>query len=220
MRFFLWASMLMFRLAFSPHAHQSEQMGQQASEAKQPLAAIHIQLVSNEGIELAGKGEVEVQRFQDDSGGPNLGKKFKNGSASGVPYGVYTLRVHIAGFWSAEREVRVFQPSVLTVVALEIGMGANEGGLPTAIFDGKIRNMASPSTSLHIRLSGIYSTTIMDAKVESDGRFLLAGVPYGIYILAVTRNADLAGDQKPRVFASQEVRVPLTALLLIDLKNN
>ncbi|HUI51597.1 MAG TPA: hypothetical protein VLX60_07425 [Terriglobales bacterium] len=219
MRFSLWTSMLMVGLAFSPAAHEFERMGQRASEAKQPSATVHIQLVSNEGIELTGEGEVEVQRFQDDSNGPDLAKKFKHGTASGVPYGVYTLRVRTAGFWSAEREVRVFQPSVLTVVSLEIGMGRTEGGLPTAMFDGKIKNLASPSTSLRVRLSGIYSTTIMDAKVESDGRFLLSGVPYGVYILVVTRNADFASDQKPRVLASEEVRVPLTAPLLIDLKD-
>jgi hypothetical protein len=60
----------------------------------------------------------------------------------------------------------------------------------------------------------------MDANVESDGGFQLSGVPYGIYILVVTHNADLASDQQPRVLASEEVRVPLTAPLLIALKDN
>ncbi len=219
MRYFYGATiMLLVGLALSPFEREQKEMGYRASEANQHLASIHIQLVSNEGIELTG--EVEVERFQDDSGGPNFAKNFKNGRGSGVPYGVYVLRVRTPGFWSAEREVRVFRSSVIAVVALEIGMGQSEGGLPTTIFDGKINNLASHSVPLHVRLSGIYSTATMDAQVESDGRFLFAGVPYGVYVLVVTYNADLASDRKPRILASMEVRVPLREPLLIDLKPN
>ena len=210
--------MLLVGLALGPFEREQKGIGRRVSEANQHLASIHIQLVSNEGIELTG--EVEVERFQDDSGGPNFAKNFKNGKASGVPYGVYVLRVRTPGFWSAAREVRVFQSSVIAVVALEIGMGQSEGGLPTTMFDGKINNATSHSVPLHVRLSGIYSNTTMDAQVESDGRFLFSGVPFGVYIFVVTYNADLASDEKPRVLASMELRVPLRKPLLIDLKPN
>jgi hypothetical protein len=216
MRFLLWSGILMVGLAFSPTAHG--RMGHQESRANQPTATVRIQLVSSDGIDL--EGEAEVERFQDDSGGTNLAKRFKHGTAPDIPYGVYKLRVHTSGFWNAEREVRVFQPNVLTIVALEIGMSRSEGGLPTSTVVGKINGSTSSSAKLHLRLAGIYSETVMDSKLETDGTFKFSGVPNGVYILVVTSNADLAGAQKPRVLVSEEVKVPLSAPLTIELKNN
>lgn len=216
MRFLLWSGIVIFGLAFTPVEYG--RMRHQESRENQSTASVRIQLVSSDGIDL--EGEAEVERFQDDSGGTNLAKRFKHGTATDIPYGVYKLRVRTAGFWSADREVRVFQPNVLTIVSLEIGMGRSEGGLPTSTVAGEILGSISSSAKLHLRLAGIYSDTVMDSEMEPDGTFKFSGVPNGIYILVVTSNANLANAQKPRVLVSDEVRVPLSAPLTIELKNN
>jgi hypothetical protein len=218
MRLFPWSGILMVALAFGPAAHNLEQPGHQASDANQLTSTVRIRLVSGDGTELGG--EAEVERFQDDACGPNLARRFKHDTAAAIPYGVYTLRVHAPAFWSAEREVRVFQPNVLTVVALEIGMGRNEGGLPTSSVAGKIKNLTSSPTTVRLRLSGIYSNTVMDSEVETDGSFKFSGVPHGIYVLVATHDGNLTSVHKPRILGSEEVKVPLTAPVIIELKGN
>jgi hypothetical protein len=56
--------------------------------------------------------------------------------------------------------------------------------------------------------------------LDTDGTFKFSGVPNGIYILVVASNSDLAGAHRPRVLVSEEVKVPLSAPLTIELKNN
>jgi len=216
MRFLLWPGILLVGFGFSPAAYGW--IGSQESKSSQSTATVRIQLVNADGMDL--EAEAEVERFQDDSGGTNLAKRFTHGTATDIPYGIYKLRVRTSGFWSAEREVRVFQPDVLTIVALEIGMSRSEGGLPTSTVAGKINGLAPASTKLHLRLAGIYSDTVMDSKLETDGTFKFSGVPNGIYILVVTSNADLTDPQKPRVIVSEEVKVPLKTSLTIKLKDN
>jgi hypothetical protein len=140
---------------------------------------------------------IDVDLFQSQDGKTNFSKSFHRGAASGIPYGIYAIRVHVRGFWSAERVVRVFQPNVLVIVGLQIG---TEGGPPTSNVSGRIRGADQFAGSIRVRISGVYSNDILDAEVNGSGGFSLEKVPQGEYVLAVT--------QRDRVLAVKAIELP------------
>jgi len=187
----------------------------QGAPTSAKTATIHIHLVSNFGIALLS--EVSVDTFQDrlTPNQRNLAGRFKGGVATGIPFGVYLLRASANGFWTAEREVRVFQSDVSTVVALE--PGGVDGGLlaNTATVSGKV--LTGQPNLLHVRLAGVFSSTIMDANLKADGSFEFSGVPQGVYLLIAIREGDPATTSKGEVQYSSTVNVPLSAPLQIKL---
>jgi hypothetical protein len=134
------------------------------------------------GNELGGN--VDVDLFQSKDEKTNFAKRFHSGSASGIPYGTYTTRVYVRGFFPAERVVRVFQPNVVVVIGLQIGM---EGGPPTSNVSGRIRGADQSAGAIRVRISGVYSNDTLDAEVNGLGGFSLEKVPQGEYVLAVTQ---------------------------------
>jgi hypothetical protein len=214
MRFFPWLLVLMAALGFGTVAG-SERLKHQEPQANQETATVRIQLVSSYGTELESDATVDV--FQGKSGGRNLAARFKHNMARAMPYGVYRLRVRVSGFWTAERELRVFRPNVLAVVALD--MGRVDGGWPPSKVIGKVKN-AEPSASLvHVRLSGLYSSTVMDAELSPDGSFEFSGVPDGTYILLTTREGDLPATHEGTVLDCRQASVPVSAPVVIELSS-
>jgi len=158
---------------------------------------VHIKLSDSYGVPLDGEPRVETFRLATD--GPNLAAEFKDGSAKMIPYGVYSLRARASGFWSATREVRVFEPEVWVAIGLEIGMGKNEGGFPTSKVLGTIVNPQFAKSRLHLRLSAIYSNTILDSQTASDGGFRFENVPNGLHVLTVTDGTEILDVRKLKV---------------------
>jgi hypothetical protein len=185
----------------------------QKSAVNRQTATVHIHLVSNFGIPLLG--EVKVDVFQDrySSNHVELAERFKGDVADGIPFGIYLLKIHARGFWSVEREVRVFQPHVLAVIAVE--PGGIDGGLlfDTSTVGGKIQG--AQSNTLHLRLTGVFSDTIMDAQANPDGTFEFLGVPHGTYILIAAREGDSATSSKGEVLFSRSVSVPMSSPLSV-----
>ncbi len=182
-----------------------------AQEALSKRATVHVRLVSTYGIPLNGRPIVDL--FQPTStGARNRASSFNDGVASGIPYGEYRLRVHVRGFWTSERVVRVFQPEVTTVVALEIGV---EGDEPTYDIGGIVEN-AGPD--VYLRLSPLYSIGVMDEEAGTDGRFTFSKVPEGMYILSTSRVGTAGQSRSAKVLDCRAVRVPFAGTLVIDLK--
>jgi len=116
--------------------------------------------------------------------------------------------MRVPGFWSGERELRVFQSEVMAVVALEIGMLQTEGGLQTSSISGHVQNTNRTAGPLRIRLTGVYSSTIVDAEVKDSGEFRLAEVPNGRYVLVAT--------QHDKVLTVRAIDLPIKEALVID----
>ncbi|MFZ0634258.1 MAG: hypothetical protein WA755_09805 [Candidatus Acidiferrales bacterium] len=130
--------------------------------------------------------------------------------AARIPFGIYKLRVEAEGFWSAEKEVRVFQPDTWAIVGLELGMGKLEGGLSTYELSGSLRNLGSSEPAVWARLSGVFSQTVVDAKVSDSGNFAIAGMPQGLYVLVITQGG--------KILFLGDVAIPFAGPLVIDLR--
>ena len=189
-------------------------------EREQQLANIHIRFVNSYGTELGNEPQVDapqVDSFEITSGGANLASRFRNGMATHIPFGVYRLRAHASGFWNTEREVRIFQQTTLVLVSLDVG---TEGGWQTSKVTGRIANAKSPTNSMHLRLSGVYSTIIIDAELQPDGSFEFLKVPHGLYVLmTVTRGSLESSHVEGSVLNSQIVSVPVSSPLTVELNN-
>jgi hypothetical protein len=150
---------------------------------------------------------IDVDLFQSQDEKTNFSKSFHRGAASGIPYGIYAIRVHVRGFWSAERVVRVFQPHVLVIIGLQIGM---EGGPPTSNLSGRIQGADQSAGPIRVRISGVYSNDILDAEVTGSGGFALEKVPDGEYVLSLT--------QRENVLAVKAIKLPsLESPIIIEL---
>jgi hypothetical protein len=178
------------------------------SQREQERATIHLRIVGLAAVDL---GEAKVEIFKSESGGRDLAARFKGNTALGVPFGIYKLRVYTRGFWSAEREVRVFQPEVWVVIQLEIGMTRREGGLRTFELSGSVKNMTYESEPIWLRLAGVHSGVTLDARVSTLGDFKMAGIPQGLYVLVTTQ-----GD---RILDTRPIQIPVTVRIEIDLAN-
>lgn len=151
---------------------------------------------------------VKVESFKPQSGAKDLAALFRGNPASGIPYGIYKVRMRVPGFWSGERELRVFQSEVRAVVALEIGTLQREGGLQTSSISGHVQNTNRTAGPLRIRLTGVYSSTIVDAEVKDSGEFRLAEVPNGRYVLVAI--------QHDKVLTVRAIDLPIKEALVID----
>lgn len=161
-----------------------------ANQDPAQTATVHIVLLNSYGNSLGEKAE--VIEFRDTTpGGHDFVHSFRQNTGTEVPFGTYRLRVRTAGFWTAEREVRVYQSEVWAVAALEFGMGTSEGGFPTSNVSGRIRGLESTKNPVRLRLSGIYSTAVMDTVMNPLGEFRFAGIPNGCYVIVTTREQEV-----------------------------
>lgn len=170
-------------------------------------ATIHIRIVSNSGEEL---GEPAVEIFESSEDKRNLATLFRGGSATGVPFGVYRIRVHAAGFWSAEREVRVGQSVVWVVMQLELGMGKPEVGLWTFVLKGKVSVPSSSTAPIWLRLVGAYSSILLDTKANERGDFSLSEIPEGLYVLMTMQGG--------KVLDTRPIKIPTASPVSVNLR--
>lgn len=166
-------------------------------------ATVHIRIVDSSGQDL---GEPKLTLFRSKSDRQDFASRFRQGSATGLPFGIYKVRVHTQGFWSTEREVRVFQPDVWAVLSLDLGI---EGGPLKYNLSGSIRNLPSVEEPAWLRLSGVYSAVVIDGKASATGDFSMAGTPQGLYVLIVTQDRKVLDVRIVQVPAAGPVDIKL-----------
>jgi len=169
-------------------------------------ATVHIRIVDSSGRDL---GEPTVTLFRAEGDQRDFGSRFRKGSATGLPFGLYKLRAHTKGFWSAERQVRVFQDDVWVVLSLEMGVGELPAGPPTYTLSGRLRNLPPVEQPAWLRLSGVYSTVLIDAKASDTGDFSMSGIPQGLYVLIVTRDRKALDVRTVQVPAAAPIDIKL-----------
>src|ERR1700686_864078 len=92
-------------------------------------AIVHIVLVDTLGRDL---GIAAVTSFQQKTtAAPELRSRFKDNTASNIPFGVYHLRTFRENFYSVDRTVLVHQREVRVVAQLDVG--EENGPLPYTI---------------------------------------------------------------------------------------
>jgi hypothetical protein len=93
---------------------------------------------------------------------------------------------------------------------LEIGMGSTEGGLRTFQLLGEVKSHLSSNQPIWLRLAGVYSSTMADGKADEAGKFVLSGLPQGMYILMTTQNG--------RILDVRPIDIPTTRQVLVTVQ--
>lgn len=165
-------------------------------------ANIHLRIVDHSGEDL---GDAKVTEFRANANGKDFSARFQHNNASSVPYGVYHLRAHATGFYSAERDVQVFQPDVWVVLGLTLG---EEGGPSRFSIEGTVTGHDVARQPVWLRLFGIESGLVVDGRADETGKFILAGIPQGRYVLI--------SIQRQKVIGLRPIRIPLDGRVIID----
>jgi hypothetical protein len=105
-----------------------------------------------------------------------------------LPFGLYEVRLQGLGFSTALEMVGVYQPHIEFRIALPLwGMHLDErprvSGTVTLAEGGK--------GEMWIRLMPLYSGQLIQATIDQSGRFDVAGMPPGRYLLAIFQGSDL-----------------------------
>lgn len=148
-------------------------------------AAVHLITLDNFGKPF---GEAVVDWFGNQL--LDLSGKFQNGVALRIPYGNYDLRLHstILGASPVQRQVDVFTPDVYVLIGMDFDT-REEGRYPVAkgSLSGVVKNLKESSQPIYVRLSGVYTNYLSDAKVKlsgTGGAFTIVGyIPMGKYVL-------------------------------------
>jgi hypothetical protein len=155
-----------------------------------PVATVHVIAVDITGVHLS---DANISSFQSVPGGKDFGQQFYDGSASGVPFGIYQLKVAAPGFCPSGQRVQVFQSDVWTIVGLDLGQ-ENCSAAVTQIV-GRVVKFDRVEKPTFVRLSGLYVSTSLDAKIDSEsGDFQMTGnlgnAPYVLTVIGKTRVLD------------------------------
>lgn len=156
--------------------------GTGSAQEPERFARVHLKTV------VAPNGEdhlepAKITFFKSKYDGHDYTKHFRGNVATGIPYGVYQLRVYQTGFASGEREVSVREPEVWVVIGLHPG---TIGGDPLSEgLSGTVRNIPAGTQPVWVRYVGLHSTLVGDAKVDSSGRFVIAGLRWDRGLLIV-----------------------------------
>jgi hypothetical protein len=181
-----------------------------AGQQQTRQATVHLVVVDGFGRDL---GEAKVSSFTDVDTGKNLAERFHDNTATGVPYGIYTVHAREVGYFTGEVTAQVFQPNVWVVVGLRYGEELPIFPAPRLQIPGTVKNIDPSEQPVYVRLAAVYSDFIMDTRVALDhsGSFTLAGViPDGKYVLITI------GRTKVLDFRLIDVQRPM-APITIDL---
>ena len=169
-------------------------------------ATVHLRVVNCLGEDLLGDAQVEL--FRSAAYGQDFSKRFQQNVARNITYGVYHLRARAPGFYSADRDILVFQPEVWVVTGLSVG---EEDGPTRSRLSGIVRNRQRPDQAIWIRLGGVHLGVLMDTRVSDAGTFELVGMPLGSYVLTTSQGGEIS-DTRPIA-----IQTPKLSHVVIDL---
>lgn len=174
------------------------------SGQQEKTATVHLRIVNDATAEDLGAATVEVfERKHGDVASENFAHRFRENTASNIPYDFYRLCAHTTGFWTACTEVPVYQRDVQVVLGLRFGGLQN-----TEVLTGVVRNGSTTRSERWVRLVGIYSAFSADAKVDPTGKFQMHALP-GRYVLLT-----IEGD---RILDTRPIRLPTSGPVVIVL---
>ncbi|HLG96094.1 MAG TPA: carboxypeptidase-like regulatory domain-containing protein [Bryobacteraceae bacterium] len=121
----------------------------------------------------------------------NVGTKDEISSSGGeaifnrVPFGLYDVRVRLAGFLTRTERIRVYQPILAYQIGLEL---APRHSYDQPQVSGTVVNAVGQKTSLWVRLVNLYSGDLVENAIAETGKFELVGMAPGKYVLLLFDN--------------------------------
>jgi hypothetical protein len=153
-----------------------------SGQSPDQTATVHLSFVDFRGRDL---GIAIVTLFNDESS-RKFAYRFGDNTARNIPFGTYHLTADKLYYAHVDRTIPVYQKDVLAVIQLNID---EEGGPLRYRLQGEVSGWPSEKGRLWIRAQGLYSGVIADTQTESDGKFEIAGLPYGTYIVSTRQDA-------------------------------
>ena len=168
-----------------------------------PFGRIEVQAFTTPGERLAN---IVIDLIEVGSG-KSLTSKFHGAEASRIPYGFYRVRISAPGFRSMERELLLDQPALTLRTQLTVSMEC--GGF--AKIDGSIQP-APGDRELWVKAVPAIGSGGSEAPVSRDGKFLIAGLDDGDYLLLVLDGKSIVYTRTLAAFGEKHVTVELGKL--------
>jgi hypothetical protein len=187
---------------------QAPTAGQQGTHRGDPELTARVDVVA---FSAKGRflGAPDVVVFQSDHG-LNLAARFRDGAATGIPYGVYRIEGRLPWYFSDVRYVWVYQPKVTIVLGLEFD---HEGPRFPPTLSGRVAGPSLPAGKSFVEITGVYEHVSIESAIGSDGSFSLGGVPSGLCLLLVV--------DEHGILASRTLTLPYTGPPLeIEIKSD
>jgi len=143
-------------------------------------------------------GSPEVKLFESDDGHKNFASRFHGGVAEGIPYGDYRIEARMTAYSSDSKSVRIYQQHVAVILGLAVSHELPQ--IPPNL-PGRITGHL-PTSKGFVRLIGVFANISIDSSIDSEGRFNLAGLSDGKYLLMVIGEGG--------ILTSQPLTVPYT----------
>ena len=180
-------AVLIFDIAASLPAAQVEE---EVLKKDGYLARVQVVAFEARGMFL---GAPTVRLFQSQDEG-DRSRQFHEGTADGIPFGVYKLEAHVNGFYPETRYVAVYRPNVTVVVGLPFGREAPALPVPPSVH-GRVIGILPRDRKTFAKLTGIYSNRSFESSISADGQFDFS-VPWdGRYLLLVVSEDGVLGTR-------------------------
>jgi hypothetical protein len=186
------ATWLLALALFLPCPSNGQERGRQAQESTSTVSVV--------AYEANGRflGPPSISVFESDKH-RNLASQFRNGSATGIRYGVYRIEGRLPGYFPDTKYVRIYGPKATVVLGLRFGAELPE--IPPTL-RGSITGLASPPGRSFVKLVGVYENVSIESLIDAEGTFNLAGLSSGVFQLLVV------GERG--VLSSRTLTIPYT----------
>ena len=165
---------------------------------REPTATVEVLVFDTVG-EINPRAKIVVFKDYDQK---DCASKFRNSVATGVPFGIYRIKVSALGFETSERFVRVFQARTTVVVGLPVGR-VDDG--PEYKLRGRVVGKPlPPGRKAFAKVTGVYTDFSMESQIDPDGGFELTGLLGGMHLLLVV--------SQDGILASRLVNIPTDIL--------
>jgi hypothetical protein len=163
-----------------------------SGEQPRRTATVHLRFVDYRGND---PGIGVVTQFDDESS-KKFAYRFGDNVARNIPFGTYHLQAHKLLFAHTDRTIPAYQRNVWAVIQLNVD---EENGPLRYRLEGTVTGLPSETDHFWVRAHCLYSGVIADTQTKS-GRFEIAGLPAGAYILTTRQGS--------RVLNTRNVLVP------------
>jgi hypothetical protein len=154
-----------------------------------PTATVHIQAFDPFGTAILVSQLEAVHLFTPDRK-RDLAKPDKSLTLAGVPYGNYRLIVWDNGGGFGERDLVVNTREVWGRIGLAFPAGDTLGPPGNLEIRGDV-NPKPPAKKWWVRIEGVSLNVSKEAPISSSGKFLIAGLTMGAYLVEIFEGSKL-----------------------------
>jgi hypothetical protein len=161
---------------------------------------LHLQVFGCFGSRIP-PAQLTVRLFTPDGkpftpdGGRGFAKEGEGLILKGVPAGVYKLQVWDAGGAVGERDLVVNTKDVWARLGLDFPSGDHLGPGGGLEIGGEIRPAPSDGGDWWVRVEGVYISARREGPVTASGKFWVAGLGMGTYLVEIFEGTKLRHSQ-------------------------